>query len=206
MTKEGFIFPLPFIFIAVLFFYISLSHFSMTFIYVSVGFFFLGLLVMLFFRDPVRKSPKGGNLIISPADGKIIRINDDANQPSLSIFLSVTNVHVNRAPVSGVVQSVQFIPGKFHIASADSAQSENQRNEIEIKTDQGLVKMHQVSGSIARRCIFYKKPGDAITAGERVGLIRFGSRVDLFLPSSAKIDITLKRRVVAGETILGRFQ
>lgn len=205
MTKEGMIFPLPFIAIAAGFYFIFNQYQSMMWLYLSALSFYIGLAMMLFFRDPDRKAPKGDDLIISPADGKVIYICEDSSRPSISIFLGVHNVHVNRSPVKGVVKSVVFYPGKFLVASHGKAMTENQRNEIEIETSKGMVKMNQVSGFIARRTIFYKKPGVAVTAGERVGLIRFGSRVDLFLPAGSTITVNLKQKVVAGETILGNL-
>jgi phosphatidylserine decarboxylase len=165
----------------------------------------MGMIVMLFFRDPDRKSPRGEKLILSPADGRVVKIDEIDGCPSLSIFLSVLNVHVNRAPVTGIVRSIEFRPGKFFSAFKEKAMRENQRNEIEFETSSGKVKMNQVTGSIARRTVFYHKVGDNLTAGQRVGLIRFGSRVDLILPCGSIIDIKLKQRVVGGKTVLGRL-
>ncbi len=205
MTKEGFLFPLPFIIVAIILFFVFQGTTSLYYLYGSAASFYLGLLIMLFFRDPERKIPPGQGLVLSPADGKIIRFENECEKPNLSIFLSVANVHVNRSPVDGVIKSVTFFPGKFHVASRIEAMSENQRNEIEIETDRGTVRLHQVSGAIARRTICHKKPGDRVKAGERIGLIRFGSRVDLMLPSGWRFDVALNQKVVAGETILGRL-
>jgi phosphatidylserine decarboxylase len=206
MTREGAIFPLPFFAIAIILFIVFNKSLDLTYLYLSAGVFYLGLLLMLFFRDPDRKTPSGENLVISPADGKIVRLDDGSEEPSLSIFLALHNVHVNRSPVNGVIKTVTHYRGKFHAAFRPEAMKENQRNEIEIETENGIVRVHQVTGAIARRAICYKKPGDHVKAGERIGLIRFGSRVDLFLPPGAKLNITPSRKVCAGETVLGTLR
>lgn len=205
MTREGYIFPIPFLLISFLFLLFFSIYANITFAYFATFFFFLGMIVMLFFRDPDRKTPGGEKLILSPADGRVIKISELDGRPLVSIFLSIFNVHVNRAPVSGRVKSLQFRPGKFYSAFKDRAMKENQKNEIEFETPSGIVKMFQVTGSIARRTIFYNKIGDTLEAGQRVGLIRFGSRVDLILPPGSNIEISLKQRVVGGKTIIGKL-
>jgi len=205
MTREGYIFPLPFLLIAFIFLLFFSIYANITYAYLATFFFFLGMVVMLFFRDPDRKTPEGEKLILSPADGRVIKIGDLDGRPLVSIFLSIFNVHVNRAPVSGRVKSLQFHPGKFYSAFKDRAMKENQKNEIEFETPSGIVKMFQVTGSIARRTIFYNEVGDILKAGQRVGLIRFGSRVDLILPPGSNIEISLKQRVVGGKTIIGKL-
>jgi phosphatidylserine decarboxylase len=202
MTKEGAIFPLPFFIIAIIFYFVFRSTSALAWLYSSAFTFYLGLAIMLFFRDPERKIPEGEKLLLAPADGKIIRIDNEGN-PEISIFLSVFNVHVNRSPVNGVIKSVNFHKGKFLAAFKPGAMTDNQRNEIEIETDKGIVRMHQVTGAIARRTICNKKPGDKVAAGDRIGLIRFGSRVDLFFPAGVNVDIKLNQKVRAGETKLG---
>lgn len=203
MTKEGYIFPLPFLVISAFFMFLFSRYISVTYAYVATVFFFLGMAVMLFFRDPDRKIPEGENLILSPADGRIIKMEETNGSPALSIFLSIFDVHVNRAPVSGTVRYLKYHPGKYHSAFKDKAQKENQKNEIELETPAGIVKMFQVSGSIARRTIFYRKVGDRLEIGQRIGLIRFGSRVDMILPAGSKMDVRLGQRVKGGKTVLG---
>jgi len=205
MTKEGFLFPLPFFFLAGLSFYLFDRFVLFPLIYVSAAFFLLALLMMLFFRDPVRKIPEGDGLILSPADGRIIKCDNDSGGLSLSIFLSIFNVHVNRAPVTGTVKSVKFCPGRFFTAYKEEALRENQRNEIEIETQTGTVHFHQVTGAIARRTIFRPAAGQIVKAGERVGLIRFGSRVDLWLPPGSGLYVSRGQKVKGGQTILGRL-
>lgn len=205
MTREGYIFPLPFLLISVLCMLLFSRSVDLTFAYFATFFFFLGMAVMLFFRDPDRKIPEGEKLILSPADGRVIKIDDLDGHTLISIFLSIFNVHVNRAPVSGTVKSLEFRPGRFFSAFKDRAMKENQKNEIELETSSGIVRMNQVTGSIARRTIFYNKIGDDLKAGQRVGLIRFGSRVDLILPPGSHIEIHLKQKVVGGKTILGKL-
>lgn len=205
MTKEGFLFPLPFLILAVAAFYLFDRYVIFSLVYISALLFMLALLVMLFFRDPERKIPDGEKLIVSPADGKVIKLETGFGKSSVSIFLSIFSVHVNRSPVTGSVKSVNFIKGKFFTAFRDRAQRENQRNEIEIKTESGIVRFHQVTGAIARRTIFRPEPGQFLAAGDRVGLIRFGSRVDLTLPAGSTIEVRKGQKVVGGETIIGRL-
>lgn len=205
MTKEGVLFPLPFLILAAVFFVLFSRLLIFPFVYVSSVFFFLALVIMLFFRDPERRVPEGEKLILAPADGRIVKCDGTFGLESLSIFLSMFDVHVTRSPVSGKVKSVNFHRGRFHAAYKDQAQRDNQRNEIEIETISGIVKMHQITGAIARRTIFRPEKGQSVKAGERVGMIRFGSRVDLKVPEGSRLDVHPKQKVIAGETILGRL-
>jgi phosphatidylserine decarboxylase len=205
MTKEGLYFTLPFLILAAALFYLFHRTMSVALLYACMVSFYLGLIFALFFRDPERKVPEGEKLILAPADGKIIRLENEDDGISLSIFLSIYNVHVNRSPIRGEIRSLEFKPGRFRAAFRPEARHQNQRNEIEIEVDRVVVKMNQVSGAIARRAICYKKPGDHVDAGERIGLIRFGSRVDLLLPRGCTIDVIPGQRILAGETIIGRM-
>jgi phosphatidylserine decarboxylase len=206
MTREGVLFPLPFFAIAIILFLLFRQNMNITFLYFSAAVFYIGLAMMLFFRDPERKVPRGDDLIVSPADGRIIKWENNSENQVLSIFLSLHNVHVNRSPVDGTIKSIKRQPGKFHAAFRNEAMTENERNEIEIETQKGIVKMHQVAGKLARRTVLYKKAGDSVSAGERIGLIRFGSRVDLYLPASSEMQISLKQKVLAGQSILGHLR
>jgi phosphatidylserine decarboxylase len=170
----------------------------------------LTLFVLFFFRDPERPVAEGAGVVVSPADGRVIVIKDiyeptylkkDVKQ--ISIFLSVFNVHVNRAPIGGTVEVVKYNPGKFHVASVDKASLDNEQTAMVIATGQQKVLVKQIAGLIARRIVCYAKPGDAITKGERYGLIRFGSRVDIFLPKDAEIRVKLGDRVKGARDIIG---
>jgi len=162
-----------------------------------------------FFRDPEREVPPG-DVAVSPADGKVVVVRrlDDADPPYVwfvSIFMNVFNVHVNRAPVSGRLESYRYARGKFMPANREAATVENEHNEIVLVDGERCVRMSQVAGLIARRIVFRKQTGDMIIKGERIGLIRFGSRVDLWLPATAAIKVQLGQKVTAGQTILAEF-
>ncbi len=169
----------------------------------------LTLFVLFFFRDPERTSPEGNGLVVSPADGKVIVIKDiyEANYlkqdvKQISIFLSVFNVHVNRAPSSGTIETVKYNPGKFHIAAVAKASLENEQTAMVIVDGNRKILVKQIAGFIARRIVCYAKPGDVIEKGERYGLIRFGSRVDIFLPKDSEIKVKLGDRVKGAKDII----
>jgi phosphatidylserine decarboxylase len=181
----------------------------------------LAVFIFAFFRDPERVVPQGGNLIVSPADGLvslIVRIppppelqGDDGSGRGLgvepvtrvSIFMSVFDVHINRAPVSGTLRRIVYIPGKFLNADLDKASEENERQHMLIERTDGVpIGFTQIAGLVARRIVPFVKPGDQLAAGQRVGLIRFGSRVDVYLPAGTDSRVLLGQKVVAGETIL----
>ncbi len=175
---------------------------------------FVGLLatafITYFFRDPERFVPADDAAVISPADGKIIVIEDVfddrfTNQEAIkvSIFMNVFNVHVNRAPLSGTVEKIIYSPGKFYSADSVKGAEHNEFCSIVLKTDHGdKLAFVQVAGLIARRIVCYLEQGDKIAAGRRFGLIRFGSRVDLYLPRSMQTKVSIGQKVTAGETIL----
>lgn len=170
----------------------------------------LTLFVLFFFRDPERTVPEGEDLVVSPADGKVIVIKDiteptflKQEMKQISIFLSVFNVHVNRAPISGTVEVVTYNPGKFHVASVDKASLENEQTAMVIASGKDKILVKQIAGLIARRIVCYARPGDTITTGERYGLIRFGSRVDIFLPRTAEIKVKLGDRVKGAQDVIG---
>ena len=170
----------------------------------------LTLFVLFFFRDPERQVAEGKGVVVSPADGKVIVIKDiyeptylkqDVKQ--ISIFLSVFNVHVNRAPVEGTVELVKYNPGKFHVASVDKASLDNEQTAMVIANGKDKVLVKQIAGLIARRIVCYAKAGDSIKRGERYGLIRFGSRTDIFLPKDAEIKVKLGDRVKGARDVIG---
>jgi len=169
----------------------------------------LTLFVLFFFRDPERNIPEGKGVVVSPADGKVIVIKDiyeptylkqDVKQ--ISIFLSVFNVHVNRSPIAGTVEEVKYNPGKFHVASVDKASLDNEQTAMVVNTGSQKVLVKQIAGLIARRIVCYAKPGDAIKVGERYGLIRFGSRVDIFLPKDTDIKVKLGDRIKGARDVI----
>src|SRR5262249_24193645 len=142
----------------------------------------LALFVLYFFRDPERRAPGGEGLILAPADGRVTSVERNAGGARVSIFLSLFDCHINRSPVAGVVQRARHTPGRFRPAYHPRAGLENERKHLEIRSDRGTNGVTQVAGVVARRIVCSKKPGDAVRRGERIGLIRFGSRTDLHLP------------------------
>lgn len=171
----------------------------------------LTLFITHFFRDPERIPPEGENLIVSPGDGKVILIDEQVDENGskctlVSIFLSVFNVHVNRIPISGKVTHVEHIHGKFLKAFERAAVTENERTIIRIESPYGVVRFGQVAGIIARRIVCYLKKNDAVKRGDRFGLIRFGSRVDLFLDSNVRVKVSVGDRVKGGESIIGTYE
>ncbi|MBF0509660.1 MAG: phosphatidylserine decarboxylase family protein [Deltaproteobacteria bacterium] len=160
-----------------------------------------------FFRDPERHTPADPTAVISPADGKVIYVGPDARFPGtirISIFMNVFNVHVNRAPIAGRVREIRYHPGKFLSADLDKASEENERNTVVLVDEQERqVIAVQVAGLIARRIVCYLRAGDQVTKGQRIGLIRFGSRLEVYLPQDSRVVAVSGRRVTAGETILG---
>jgi len=165
-----------------------------------------------FFRDPNRIIPKQENYVLSPADGKIIKIIefDDPETGEkfkmASIFLSVFNVHINRMPIKGKFINVKYVKGEFLAAFDHKASDKNERMEIDIESKFGIIKVKQIAGLIARRILCYAKEGDKMPVGGRLGFIRFGSRTDIILPASINLDIKLNQKVIGGETIIGVYE
>lgn len=177
---------------------------------VAVFFLLLTLFICFFFRNPVRVTPPGEQNVIAPADGVVIYLGD-AEEPHLgiemtkiSIFMSVFNVHVNRAPVTGKVLDYFYIPGKFLDVRHERATFENEQSGLVIETAKGLkLVVVQVAGLIARRIVCYAGKGDSLERGKRYGLIRFGSRLDVYLPKDTIISVKIGQKTIAGETVLG---
>lgn len=157
----------------------------------------LALFVAFFFRDPRREVPSGPGVIVAPADGRIVRIAEGMGGIEVSIFLSLLDVHVNRAPIGGSVDRVEYRRGAYHMAFRDVASAENERNTLTIIGTDFAVTCSQIAGVVARRIVCWKKAGDAVRRGERIGLIRFGSRVDLVVPAGARL------RVRTGDSVRG---
>ncbi|MBR0722736.1 phosphatidylserine decarboxylase [Bradyrhizobium manausense] len=166
----------------------------------------------LFFRDPVRVTPLRDGLVVSPADGRVSMISmalppaelglGDQPLPRISVFMSVFNCHVNRAPVAGRVDRIAYRPGLFINAELDKASEDNERNSLVISTPQGRIGVIQIAGLVAKRIVCFVKEGQAVGAGERFGLIRFGSRLDVYLPAGTKALVSEGQTAIAGETIL----
>jgi phosphatidylserine decarboxylase len=170
----------------------------------SVPLWVLALFCLYFFRDPQRVIPQGP-LAVSPADGKVVAVK--AERPDLnriSIFLNIFDVHVNRAPVAGTISDVEYHRGSFHVASREKCSSENEQNIVTVQGEGSPVVFKQIAGLIARRIVFNKKPGDHVAAGERVGLIKFGSRVDVLLGPEWEITVRLGEHVSAGSSVIAR--
>lgn len=181
--------------------------------------------ILAFFRDPVRVTPRDDRLVIAPADGLITLIQkvppprelsaDDGSGVSgmseapvtrVSIFMSVFDVHINRSPIAGTIRRVVYIPGKFLNADLDKASEENERQHFLVERPDGVkIGFTQIAGLVARRIVPFVKGGDIVAAGQRVGLIRFGSRVDVYLPEGTEPRVLMGQRIVAGETVLAEI-
>ena len=194
--------------------YFMVSHF--------VGWLLVGVTVWVatFFRDPIRTTPRGDRIIVSPADGLITMISRVPPPPELrgadamadgeytrvSIFMSVFDVHINRAPITGRVTRVAYVPGKFINADLDKASEDNERQHILVEGSDGVrIGFTQIAGLVARRILTFVRQGDMVEAGQRIGLIRFGSRVDVYLPAGTAPKVLLGQRAIAGETVLGEI-
>jgi phosphatidylserine decarboxylase len=210
--RDGLWFILPALAVTLILLLISLAGAGIWTLVPAMLFLLLTLFFTYFFRDPEREIPEGEELIVSPADGRVILVEEGAasgDQPAerlVSIFMSVFDVHVNRVPVSGNVREVVHKPGTFHKAFQRAAVTENERTELSIETDYGLLRFSQVAGILARRIVCNLRGNERVTRGERFGLIRFGSRADLFLGGNVELRVRRGDRVKAGESIIGAFR
>jgi phosphatidylserine decarboxylase len=194
--------------------YTLVSHF--------IGWLFVAVTIWVatFFRDPVRTTPRGDKFIVAPADGLITMITKVPPPPELrgpdaladgeytrvSIFMSVFDVHINRSPITGRIKRVAYVPGKFINADLDKASEDNERQHLLVESADGLrIGFTQIAGLVARRILAFVREGDMVEAGQRVGLIRFGSRVDVYLPAGTAPRVLLGQRSIAGETIIGEI-
>jgi phosphatidylserine decarboxylase len=176
----------------------------------------LGCWVAYFFRDPPRVTPVAPGLVVSPADGRISSVADavpppelglgDKPLPRVSVFMNVFNVHVNRAPASGKIARIAYKPGIFLNAELDKASEDNERNAVRIETDGGVeVGVVQIAGLVARRIVCFVGEGEGIMVGDRFGLIRFGSRLDVYLPRGTRALVTVGQTAIAGETVFAQL-
>jgi len=172
--------------------------------WLALPLFVLAAFCLYFFRDPEREIPSGP-VAVSPADGKVVAVRPESpSQRRVSIFLNIFDVHVNRTPISGTITGVQYQKGRFLVASKEKASSENEQNTVVVEGNGTRVIFKQIAGLIARRIVFNKKPGDQVAAGERVGLIKFGSRVDVVFGPEWEILVREGMRVAAGSSVLAR--
>jgi phosphatidylserine decarboxylase len=170
----------------------------------------LGAFVLFFFRDPERTPPSDPDLIVSPADGRVMEVVEEARGENpgrrISVFLSIFDVHVNRAPVAGRIAAMEYRKGQFYAAMRGRASEQNEQNVIHVSTERGEIVFKQIAGWVARRILCWKAVGDPVTRGERVGMIRFGSRVDIWLPDRVEILVRPGQHVAGGSSILARWR
>lgn len=173
---------------------------------------FLTVFTLNFFRDPERKTPEKSNIVVSPADGRVLFVKEviddkflNSKAKMVSIFMSPLNVHVNRIPISGKVDYVKYIQGEYIAAFEDKASERNERNEIGITSPAGKVFFTQIAGFVARRIVSDLKVGDSVSIGNRFGMIKFGSRVDIIVPEQWQVKVKKDDNVTAGETILFEY-
>lgn len=177
----------------------------------SIPFWVWTVFVLQFFRDPTRTPPADPDAVIAPADGRIVKVEKvrdpwlERDALMISVFMNVFNVHSNKSPVDGEVRSIWYTPGKFVNADLDKASTENERNALHLVAARGEITCVQIAGLIARRILCYARVGDTLTRGERYGFIRFGSRVDVYLPVSARAEVSIGQKVTGGQTILARW-
>ena len=171
----------------------------------------LAAFMAFFFRDPVRESPTDDRIVVSPADGRVVAValvdeRIDESPTQISIFLSPLDVHINRSPIAGEIVDVVYKPGAFHIASRDIASVENEQNVVTVRGEKLTIVFRQIAGVIARRIVLWKKKGDRVAMGERVGLMKFSSRMDVILPAEVEVLVHKGDRVIGGVSVLGRLR
>ena len=208
ILKEGYPFIIPsFLTGAALLVVSKLTAFSP----VTVGCFSLGCVLIVFalfcvyfFRDPKIKVTQGEGLILSPCNGTVMEVTEEGEQKVIRVFLSIFSVHLQRSPVSGTVVDVTHKDGKFYAAWNPRAHSENEQNIITIRSEDNMYVVRQIAGLVARRCVSWVKKSDVLKAGDKIGMIKFSSQVDLHLPKKAVIDIKPGDKTKAGITVMGR--
>jgi len=202
MVKEGYTFGLPLLILGGVFYLLQWNI-------AAVAMAFLAIFVFSFFRDPERMIPTEPGAVVSPGDGRVVVVAEEVNagKPGkrVSIFLAVWNVHVNRSPAAGTITHLEYRPGKFLAAMRERASVENEQNVFTLSTDAGEIMFKQIAGLIARRVVSWKRKGDKVARGERIGLVRFGSRVDLWVPKDAEILVKVGENVKGGSSVLARW-
>ena len=204
MVRDG----LPFVLVPAA---LALALFAAGYWQVAIVLIALALFMAYFFRDPRRQVPLEQNLVVAPADGRVTRVAklnpEDANSPTVvSIFLSVFDVHINRAPIAGDVIDVTYTKGKFLIATRQDTSLVNEQNAITIRNERMTVVCKQIAGILARRIVCWKRSGDHLALGEKFGLIKFSSRTDLVLPPDVRIEVEVGAKVRGGITIIGKLE
>ena len=212
VAREGFVIIAVAVLVAVGAFALALNLRSWGLWLLALALTVVALWTAWFFRDPERTGDRGAGLVIAPADGKVITV-VPVDEPAflhgratrLSIFMNVFNVHVNRYPVSGTVRFVHYNPGKFLHAASEKSSLENEQMSVGIETGKTRVLVRQIAGLIARRVVTYGREGEQVEQGERMGIIRFGSRVDVFLPVTSEVLVAVGQTTLAGVTVLARL-
>jgi len=202
MVKEGYSFGVPLLLLGGVCF--LLQWYVATAVLV-----FLAAFIFSFFRDPERVIPVEPGAVVSPADGRVVVVTEEENEgrpgKRVSIFLAIWNVHVNRAPAAGTITKMDYRPGKFLAAVRERASVENEQNVFTLSTDGGEMVFKQIAGLIARRVVSWKKVGERVARGERIGLVRFGSRVDVWVPRTAEIVVRVGESVKGGSSVVARW-
>ena len=188
----------------------ALVLFALGFWWLAAPLLLLAAFMAYFFRDPQRRVPAEADVVVSPADGRVTRVEkarpaDPVSETVVSIFLSPFDVHINRAPIAGEVLNVNYTKGRFMIATKDEASLVNERNSLTIRGERITVTCTQIAGVLARRIVCWKRAGDTLALGERFGLIKFGSRTDLVLPAEVEVLVEVGARVRGGVTLIGRI-
>ncbi len=166
----------------------------------------LALFCLYFFRDPKRVAPAGENLVVSPCDGTVMETLEENGEKIIRVFLSVFNVHIQRSPVSGALKNLEYRPGKFLKANDKQAHMVNEQNIFTIETKKGNVIVKQIAGILARRVVAWSKKGDNLKTGDKIGLIKFSSQVDIHLPVSAEVKVKPGDKIVGAETVIGELK
>lgn len=198
MAKEGYPFVLIPAILALIFGFFGL--------WIVAGLFAaLAAFMAFFFRDPYRETPDDADIIVSAADGKVTRIDENDKGKIVSVFLSPFDVHINRSPITGVIEKAEYIPGKKAPATSNEASFTNERNSLTIRGEKITVVCTQIAGILARRIVCWSKPGDSLQRGEKFGLIKFSSRTDLLMPNNVEVLVKIGDRVVGGVTVIARI-
>jgi phosphatidylserine decarboxylase len=199
IVKDAYRFLVPLLIVAGVAFFLGL-------LIAAIFVLLLAVFVAFFFRNPNRQIPEDPRVIVSPADGRVVKVERVGNVTKLSIFLSIFNVHVNRSPMGGRIEAIDYKPGKFKFAFDHTASVDNERNIIMVAQGDLKLVFTQIAGLIARRIVCWKKVGDTVGKGELIGLIRFGSRVDVLFPAGTEVTVECGARVRGGSTPIGMIK